>query len=98
MQELISRNKITNEITRIYNRINARMEEMDKEFLLEFAAMNNKSEEYEIINGVYEDKGSDIDDLKSAIEKGIQLQKSYSKNLDELSLCLPELYKKIQDN
>lgn len=98
LQELISRNKITNEITRIYNRINARMEEMDKEFLLEFAAMNNKSEEYEIINGVYEDTGSDIDDLKSAIEKGIQLQKSYSKNLDKLSERLPELYKKIQDN
>ena len=74
------------------------MEEMDKEFLLEFAAMNNKSEEYEIINGVYKDMGSDIDDLKSTIEKGIQLQKSYSKNLDELSLRLPELYKKIQDN
>ena len=98
LQELISRNKITNEITRIHNRINARMEEMDKEFLLEFAAMNNKSEEYEIINGVYEDTGSDIDDLKSAIEKGIQLQKSYSKNLDKLSERLPELYKKIQDN
>lgn len=98
LQELISRNKITNEITRIYNRINARMEEMDKEFLLEFAAMNNKSEEYEIINGVYEDTGSDIDDLKSAIEKGIQLQKSYSKNLDKLRERLPELYKKIQDN
>lgn len=98
LQELISRNKITNEITRIYNRINTRMEEMDKEFLLEFAAMNNKSEEYEIINGVYEDTGSDIEDLKSAIEKGIQLQKSYSRNLDKLSERLPELYKKIQDN
>ena len=90
--------KLQELITRIYNRINARMEEMDKEFLLEFAAMNNKSEEYEIINGVYEDTGSDIDDLKSAIEKGIQLQKSYSKNLDKLSERLPELYKKIQDN
>lgn len=98
LQELISRNKITNEITRIYNRINTRMEEMDKEFLLEFAAMNNKSEEYEIINGVYKDTGSDIENLKSAIEKGIQLQKSYSRNLDKLSERLPELYKKIQDN
>lgn len=98
MQELISRNKITREIIRIYNRINEKMAELDNEFLIELASINNKDEEYSIIESVNEDTGSDIGDLKQTIQTGIQLQKSYLKNLDNLTSRLPELYKKIQDN
>jgi len=98
MQGLISKNKMSNEIVRIYKRINERIEKMDNEYILGFAAFNNKVEEYEIIDGVNEDTGSDIDDLKNAIAKGIQLQKSYLKNLNELSVKLPELYKKVQNS
>ena len=98
MQGLISKNKMSNEIVRIYKRIIERIEKMDNEYILGFAAFNNKVEEYEIIDGVNEDTGSDIDDLKNAIAKGIQLQKSYLKNLNELSVKLPELYKKVQNS
>lgn len=98
IESLILQNKISKELTQIYQRISDRISKMEHEYVLNLATTVSKGMEYNVINDLYEDTGSEIEDLKNTVKKGIELQKVYSKSLDILESRLPELYKTLDEN